>query len=89
VPPRYARGRSPPPSPQEGAMNSIVEKGASKGALFLLALQSSFLCGLLRLRPHAAQLAHAESILSRQVNDIKRKVNLIIIVNSGCITKSV
>jgi hypothetical protein len=27
-------------------MNSIVEKGASKGALFLLALQSSFLCGL-------------------------------------------
>ncbi|HQA86022.1 MAG TPA: hypothetical protein PK448_00480 [Bacteroidales bacterium] len=44
--PRYARGRSPPTSPQEGAMNSIVEKGASKGALFLLALQSSFLCGL-------------------------------------------
>ncbi|HHU46503.1 MAG TPA: hypothetical protein GXZ40_01230, partial [Bacteroidales bacterium] len=36
----------PPPSPQEGAMNSIVEKGASKVALFLLALQSSFLCGL-------------------------------------------
>jgi hypothetical protein len=27
-------------------MNSIVEKGASKGALFLLALQSSFLYGL-------------------------------------------
>jgi len=27
-------------------MNSIVEKGASKVALFLLALQSSFLCGL-------------------------------------------
>ncbi|HHU46559.1 MAG TPA: hypothetical protein GXZ40_01515 [Bacteroidales bacterium] len=46
MPPRFARGRSPPPSPQEGAMNSIVEKGASKGALFLLALQSSFLCGL-------------------------------------------
>jgi len=27
-------------------MNSIVEKGASKVALFLLALQSSLLCGL-------------------------------------------
>ncbi len=46
MPPRYARGRPPPTSTQEGAMNSIVEKGASKVALFLLALQSSFLCGL-------------------------------------------
>ncbi|HHU47950.1 MAG TPA: hypothetical protein GXZ40_08640 [Bacteroidales bacterium] len=44
--PRCARGRPPPTSTQEGAMNSIVEKGASKVALFLLALQSSFLCGL-------------------------------------------
>ncbi|HOF46257.1 MAG TPA: hypothetical protein PLL08_04125 [Bacteroidales bacterium] len=58
--PRYARGRSPPTSPQEGAMNSIVEKGASKGALFLLALQSSFLCGL-----SGCALTHAKLLVWR------------------------
>lgn len=39
-------GRSSPTSPQERAMGGIIEKGAPKVALFLLASQSSLLCGL-------------------------------------------
>ncbi|HRT13560.1 MAG TPA: hypothetical protein P5134_03015 [Bacteroidales bacterium] len=53
-------------------MNSIVEKGASKVALFLLALQSSFLCGLsgcaltqARLGIHATSRLSIARILSR------------------------
>ncbi|HRR04758.1 MAG TPA: hypothetical protein P5215_05720 [Bacteroidales bacterium] len=66
MPPRYARGRSPPTSPQEGAMNSIVEKGASKVALFLLALQSSFLCGLFGCALTRACCLYRPKLLSRR-----------------------
>jgi len=47
-------------------MNSIVEKGASKGALFLLALQSSFLCGLSGCALTQAGCLYRPKLLSRE-----------------------
>ena len=72
MPPRYARGRSSPTSPQEGAMNSIVEKGASKGALFLLALQSSFLYGLFGCALTPLRMANAILNESITVSCVRR-----------------
>jgi hypothetical protein len=60
-------------------MNNIVEKGASKVALFLLALQSSFLCGLYGCALTPLRMAYTP-FLSYQLSDFYVVDGVIILI---------